>query len=227
MTGFKYAPFDLKRICVIDPDAFKRLRIPPEGYDVFTDSNKDFYESVLENGISLTQDKCFRFIHISGAHMPFQYDESVNVIENGTYESNLEASMTITREYLTRLKESNVYDNSVIVVMADHGYCWQDTEDTLHRQNPILFIKGVGEKHDFQISEAPVSWVDLQEAFGRLLNGSDSMSAFDVREGESRERRYLYYEYNKDEHMYEYMQTGFADDFNTFKPTGQEYVLGR
>lgn len=225
MTGFKYAPFDLKRFCFVKPDAFKKLRIPPEESEVYTDSNKDFYESILEEGISLTKEKCFRFIHISGAHVPFQYDENVNIISNGTYESNVEASMTITREYLERLKESGVYDNSVIVIMADHGYCWKNQKDTLHRQNPVLFIKGMEEEHDFQVSEAPISWTDLQEAFKRLLAGKESTEVFDYKEGDFRERRYLYYEYNKDEHMYEYIQSGYADDVSTFNATGHEYIL--
>ena len=225
MTGFKYAPFDLKRICFVNPEAFKGLRIPPENEQVFTDSNVVFYDSVLNEDITLIPDKCFKFIHIEGAHLPYRYDENVNVISDGTYEGNVEASMTITKAYLEKLKEYQVYENSVIMIMADHGFCYSDTNDVLHRQNPILFIKGIGEKHDFQVSDAPVSWEDLQDIYGRLLNGADSMSVVDYTENDERKRRYLYYEYREDEYMYEYIQEGKARNRDTFKPTGNVYVL--
>lgn len=225
MTGFKYAPFDFKRICFVNPEAFKKLRIPPENEQVFIDSNVVFYDSVLHEDITLIPEKCFKFIHIEGAHLPFRYDENVNVISNGTYESNVEACMTITKAYLEKLKESGVYDNSVIMIMADHGFCYQDTNDTLHRQNPVLFIKGVGEKHDFQVSDAPVSWEDLQDIYSRLLNGADSMSVVDYTENDKRKRRYLHYEYREDDCMREYIQEGKARNEDTFKPTGNIYIL--
>lgn len=223
MTGFKYAPFDLKRICFVNPDAFKTLRIPPKGCEVFTSSNKDFYENILSNDITYVSQKQFKFIHISGAHLPFQYDKDVNITEDGSYESNLEASMTITEAYLNKMKEAGAYDNSVIIVMADHGFNWENMDDTLHRQNPILFIKGIGERHEFSESSIPVSWEDLQETYVKLLEGKDSFSAFDWEEGDLRRRRYLYYEFNKEEKIYEYIQSGYVRDCETFKPTGIIY----
>ena len=225
MTGFKYAPYDLKRLCFVNPDEFKRLRIAPKGYATFTDSNVDFYEGVLHEEVSYTSENCFKFIHVSGAHLPFLYDENMNIIEDATYETNMEASMTIARDYLNKLRENGAYDNSIIIVMADHGYSWTDYEE-LYRQNPILFVKGVGEKHAMQTSFAPVSYVDLQEAYQRLLNGADSTEIFDCKEGEERERRYLFYYYNEESPIYEYKQTGLAWDRETFVPTGKEYIYG-
>lgn len=225
MAGFEYAPYDLKRICFVNPDAFKELRIPPEGYETFTNSNAEFYNRILNEEFTYTSEDSFKFIHVSGAHLPYQYDENMNIIEDATYETNMEASMTIARDYLNKLRDSGVYDNSVIIVMADHGFSSADYEE-LYRQNPILFIKGVGEKHAMQTSLAPVSFVDLQEAYQRLLAGADSTEIFDCQEGEERERRYLFYYYNDESPMYEYKQTGMAWDRESLVPTGKEYVYG-
>lgn len=225
MVGFRYAPYDLKRICFVNPDAFKELKIPPEGYETFTDSNVDFYEGILNEKVSYTSENSFKFVHVSGAHLPFRYDENMNIIENATYETNMEASMTIARDYLNKLRDSGVYDNSVIIVMADHGFSSADYEE-LYRQNPILFVKGIGEKHDMQTSLAPVSFVDLQEAYHRLLAGEESTEIFDCKEEEERERRYLFYYYNDESSMYEYKQTGMAWDRDSFVPTGKEYIYG-
>lgn len=227
MVGFKYAPFDLKRICFVNPAAFKTLRIPPAGCEVFTDSNKSFYDNILNSDIEQVQERQFKFIHIEGAHVPFQYDENVNVIENGTYMGNLEASMTITKAYLEKLKECGVYDNSIIIVMADHGYNWVNTDDTLNRQNPIFFVKGKGEKHELYENAVPVSWEDLQQIYSNLLAHKQSIEVCPWAEGESRVRRYLYYEYNKEEKMYEYIQKGNVRNYETFEVTGNIFEAAK
>lgn len=225
MAGFKYAPYDLKRICFVNPKAFQALRIPPDGYEAFTDSNVEFYDMALHEELSYTSQNSFKFIHVTGAHLPFQYDADMNIIEDATYETNMEASMSIAREYLNKLRESDIYDNSIIIVMADHGFSSADYEE-LYRQNPILFVKGIGERHVMQTSLAPVSFVDLQEAYLRLLNSKDSTEIFDCKEGEERKRRYLFYHYNDESSMYEYEQTGMAWNRKTFLPTGIEYIYG-
>ncbi len=224
LVGVKYAPFDLKQYCIFDTNFFLGLQEAPEGFEAYTHVNNYFYHNMLDTPISHTNQKCFKFIHVEGGHTPFRYDENVDFVENATYTDNLKASMTITREYLERLKKENVYDNSAIIIMADHGYAETPVGNAaLERQNPIFFAKGVNEKHELQVSNAPVSYVDLQDAYNRLLDGKSSQEIFDAKEGEQRERRYLYYEYLKEDHIEEYYQTGDAWDVTTLKPTGVVY----
>lgn len=220
MAGFKYAPYDLKRFSFVNPNAFGKLKIIPEGETLFTESNTEFYDRVLYNEIRYVDRKCFRFIHIDGGHLPFIYDENVNVIENGTYESNLQACLTMTKAYLTKLKESDVYDNSVIIVMSDHGYNGTEAQG---RQNPFFCVKGINEKHELETSDAPISYVDLQEAYQRLLSGADGGSIFDWQSGDLRERRYLFHEYTKEDYMVEYIQPGQAGDTSVMYETGNVY----
>lgn len=221
MMGFKYAPYDLKRFSFVNPNAFGKLKVSPEGETLFTESNTEFYDKVLHEEIRYVDRKCFRFIHINGGHVPFIYDENVNIIENGTYEMNLQACLTITKAYLTKLKESDVYDNSVIIVMSDHGF--DEIKGTKGRQNPFFCVKGINEKHEFETSDAPISYVDLQEAYQRLLSGADGGSIFDWQSGDQRERRYLYYDYNEEDYIVEYIQPGKADDTDAIYETGNVY----
>ena len=105
--------------------------------------------------------------------MPFQYDEEVNVIplEQGSYDLNMKCSMTIIEAYLNKLKEANVYENSSIIILADHGYT-EEGETILGRENPLLLIKGKEENHNtMEVSNQPISYDDLQEAYQRLLEG--------------------------------------------------------
>jgi hypothetical protein len=225
LVWFKYAPFPLKRVVHIDVDAINRLTVTDAGFDFFTADNVDFYEDAQNQEIVTTEDKCFRFIHIEGAHVPYRYNKNVERIseEDGTYPQNVECSMTIVKTYLERLKESGVYDNSVILVMADHGYGYNVDVPVVGRLNPLLAVKGLDEHHDLEISEAPISYEDLQEAYQRLLDGKKSGEIFDAQEGDKRDRRCLLYKYLDDDHMLEYEQHGNAADITTLVPTGRAY----
>ena len=57
-----------------------------------------------------------------GAHVPFYFDKDVNVIDDADYYTSIESSMTVTMAYLNKLREAGVYDNSVIIILSDHGY---------------------------------------------------------------------------------------------------------
>ena len=217
MVGFKYAPFDLKRFCFVNPAAFNTLKLSPNEEEQFLASNIMFYERTKDEQISLTTDKCFKFIHLEGGHVPFQYNEAVERIDNGTYEDNLKACLTITNAYLNMLRNCGVYDNSVIIVMADHGY------RNSMRANPILYVKGIDEQHEFSISDAPISYEDLQDAYIRLLQGSGSNETFPYQEGDVRERRFLCDIDGGD--IVEYVQKGHATNMETMEETGNVYRL--
>lgn len=141
-------------------------------YELFSSDNQVFYTYLKKTPVTLTDDKCFRFIHLVGAHSPWHQDAQMNEIENGTYEQSIEASMTIVATYLQKLKDSGVYDNTAIMILSDHGYNIEDDDSSEKRQHPILFVKGVGEHYDeLQISSAPISQSDYLEAYTRLLDG--------------------------------------------------------
>ena len=225
LVWYKYAPFPLKRMGRMLLEDFARTLTLPGGLDVFQDNNQAFYSDLTAGSVTTTPEKCFRFIHIEGAHVPFRYDENVNLIDEaqGSYQQNIRCAMTITADYLRMLKEAGVYDNSAILIMADHGY-GQDREiPIIGRGNPLLAVKGVDEHHDLAVSQAPISYEDLQTAYQRLLEGRDSQSVFDAKEGDQRRRRILLYAYEQDFHMEEYVQTGHAFDITTLIPTGVIY----
>ncbi len=231
LVGFRYAPYDLKRYCVIKEVYFNELRVSyPEGSDsrAFTSDNTAFKEDLAAQGVVMDETgNHFKFIHLNGAHAPFVYDKDVNVIgvEQGSYRQSMEASITLASNYIQALKDSGAYDNTALIVMADHGYngIGEKEEDFL-RQAALLLIKGRGEHHDtMQISQAPISYEDLQTAYVRLLDGTQSAGVFDWKEGDVRERRFLEYTPDNEEHMVEYLQTGHAQDMTTMVPTGREY----
>ena len=231
LGGIKFAPYDLKPYCYAIAYNFGKIRKLPDSYDfdVFAWGDRTFYDDLQTTEITTTSEKCFRFIHLEGAHAPFCYDKDLNIVESSDYPTCIQASMTLTDSYLKKLKEAGVYDNSVIIVMADHGFNSELSDEgrTFEaRQNPILFVKGVGEHHPYTTSDIPLSFSDLPASFINLMEGQSGEEAFAWTEGQQRERRYLYYDLNDgvgEKHMVEYIQTGHASDLSTLIRTGTEY----
>ena len=231
LVGFRYAPYDLKRYCETREVYFDELQVSkPDGTTAgtFTENNMDFKVALDENGVTVDQaGKIFKFIHLEGAHAPFIYGENMDYVPGGDYRQNMEASITLAKNYIQALKESGAYDNTAIIVMADHGYNGQGDETDRHvwmRPTPMFLVKGKEEQHDtMQISEAPVSYVDLWEAYMRLMDGEKSDALFDWKEGDTRERRYFRYSFSETYHLVEYIQKGHAQNLDTLEPTGREF----
>lgn len=224
MTGMKYLPFDLKRFCVVDPTTLEWLRRIESSSEAFHGDNLNFYEHLLEEGITCREDKSFKLIHLWGAHSPHVLDKDLNYLEEGgTFTQSVEASISLTDIYLNKLKESGVYDNSIIIIMADHGnYEYNMAEN--YQQHPILLIKGFDERHAFQVDDSPISFEDLTDAYTRLLDEmpGGGYTVFDNLP-QTRGRRFLFYDIKEPRHMVEYMQTGDAGDVSTLLPTGEEF----
>ena len=224
LTGMKYAPFDLKRFSFVNPNAFKQLRVVEGGSKMFDNDNFDFYHQLLEEGIAYRDDKSFKFIHLWGAHPPFEQDKDMNYLpEGGTYTQSLEGCITLTDTYLNALREGGVYDNSIIIIVADHGASeYFDTE--YYQQHPILLIKGLDERHAFQVNDKAISFADLPDAYTKLLDGivGGGQTVFEDLP-QTRDRRFLYYDIKDPDHMTEYMQKGPAGDMSTMIPTGKEF----
>ncbi len=231
MTGVKYAPYFMKPYCWFDPNKLNHQQLGSKDAELFVWNNGAFYDDVKKESITCVDEKRFKLIHLMGAHVPFRYDQYVNEIEDADYFTCIESSMTVTMAYLDKLREAGVYDNSIIFVLSDHGYnisgdavrIPQRDENQNGRQHPILFVKGLNESHDLKISGAPISYEDLVEAYYKLLEGNLSDDCFEYQEGDYRERRYLLYKYLGEDHMVEYIQTGYAGDEETLIPTGRVF----
>lgn len=222
---FKYLPFYLKKYSKIETMNFtiaKKL----VNDELFLWDNTNFYDDYLSRKIEIGDNKEFKYIHLEGAHYPFDCDKDFNKKENGTYEDKIEASINLINKYLNYLKENDVYDNSAIIIMADHGFWW-DTDDNslLKRQNPILYIKGFNEHHSREISNEKVSFDYLQDMYKNLLDGNDSKTVMNGIDNTG-PRRFMLYRVFGYNHMEEYLQYGHSKDLKTLKSTGNVYDLG-
>lgn len=220
---YKYLPYGLKQYAKIETLNFAICSTDYETNNAYIWNNRTNYEEIQHKKLEHQNKNYFQFVHTEGAHVPFDLDRDLNVIEKGTYQQKLEATLTLIHQYINRLKENHAYDNSVIIVLADHGYCdGEDTPFLLERFNPVLFIKGIEEHHPMQISEQKISYADLMDAYLALLEDKKSNELFS-QITENRKRRILSYLFTKEDKMTEFEVEGTAWDVESFQPTGNVF----
>lgn len=107
------------------------------------------------------------YIHTEGTHAPIRYDEFGNRLwyDKNHYRGLCGETHYILKSvaaYLDDLKKLGVYDNSMIIVTADHGCCF-DTPQLPKLKNvptravPMLWIKPIGSHGDLQTTEVATS----------------------------------------------------------------------
>lgn len=127
------------RIVSYNPDA-------EPGERVYTMNDPRYYGQLQRQGLAVDDDApagAFRFIHLLGAHYPYSIDEHANDLgtDNSTKEQQAQGSMYIVAEYLRQLKELGVYDQSTVIITADHGKWFLTPEPLTTTSTPIMLVK--------------------------------------------------------------------------------------
>ncbi|MDG5813457.1 sulfatase-like hydrolase/transferase [Chitinispirillales bacterium ANBcel5] len=168
----------------------------------------------------------FKMYHLNVPHEPFFLTEDLRMerLPSGRegFLRHSVAAMEIVKRLLDTLKELEIYDESMILIVSDHGggeynagvvfdYLPAEigTPDTLgkfidpaHHQSalPLVLIKPFSSRGDLKISDAPVSLGDIAktiaEESGIESGGLGGENILHLKEGQDRERRYLYYEFS-------------------------------
>ncbi len=96
--------------------------------DVYSVDDIIFRKEMTEKQISVDKDSKggFTFYHLQGSHDPFVMDEHGNKMEGQTYSKFGQTQQTIGNMrtillYIDMLKEKGLYDNTTIIITADHA----------------------------------------------------------------------------------------------------------
>ncbi len=221
---FRYLPYSLKKYSKIETMDFENSIVVKKDqlfYSETTTFNK-YYENIP---LEINEQNNFKFIHLDGAHLPFVFDKNLNRKTNASYVDEVEGCLTVVNNYINFLKENDIYNNSRIIIMADHGFAMNklEHETVKGRQNPVLLIKGKNETHKkLTTSDKPISYSDLTSAYSDLINNKKSNSLFSDIDN-NRTRRYLLYKYKFEKHMTEYETKDKAWETNKMYKTGREF----
>ena len=182
LTAYRAMPFALKRFFTVDDLDINRNFGFGDGFNYYND---DFEEDIGTMKLADGSQNYFVVEHVWGAHTPFDKDNFMDTTEY---------LLDIVRKYLDNLKKLGVYDNSTIIIMADHG------SHDLHKypnSTPMFMIKEAGRSwSELTLNSAPIYYTDLMSTYlvnaglfdeekDKELFGS---SIYDFEEGEKRER---------------------------------------
>lgn len=87
------------------------------------DGDMKFYQYLKNNGLNIESEaKTFTFVHLNCAHT---VDSSISSIYRFTGASDvystIRGDLEIIFEYIRRMKELGIFDNSTIIILGDHG----------------------------------------------------------------------------------------------------------
>jgi hypothetical protein len=193
-VSIKYFPHSLKEnVWMYSGDFYKIKNIVnddlPLPYKFFDD--KAFYHSLKKQRLSVDMSdnrKRFKYYHFAGSHGPYILNEKLETVPREKTDALLQTrgALKITEEFLEQLKQIGQYDNTFVIIMADHGFS---------SYFPTLMIKPWNERKPFQVSQAPLSYEDLLPTLLNVISGGKEgygKTIYDYNEGQERERLLLF-----------------------------------
>lgn len=226
LVAFNYMPHQLKKYFNLDTGEFEQLKETKSYGGAYSEDVQTNYAYLLENGVSVTkQGNCFRFYHTEGIHPQYTFGKDLVTEEGVSYSvrDEAEGNCTYLKTFFEGMKEKGVYDNSSIIVMADHGH--YD-----YSQNPLFMIKNAGDTEGFVVSNEEMSFAYLRDIFVSLANGEKITEEYIRDCGEGAKRGYLYYTWDDSwerdylPKMQEMYIEGYAGNVNNLQITGREYL---
>lgn len=193
-----------------------------EKYQIFND--EWFADEVKNNEMTVNNNAgSFRFYHLGSCHLGV-----------GDPKPSGLRSLHIVYDYIERLQTAGVYEDTTIIITADHGDSGAgDTLDLPQKTAvPIMIVKpaGKGMQDELCVSKAPVSQTDLRATImkGYGLDTKEyGRDIFEIGEQEKRERYYyytaLYSDSEGEVELREYKVDGDAAKQESYHFTGNKW----
>lgn len=202
---YKYSPHFLKSNFVVNTSEFNK--ISPENVNQYIIDDVEFNKELILDGIETNnKNKTYKLYHLNGVHSPYTVNENIEYDLSDEYKSKFEtekidnqavASLKILLNYVDELKKADVYDNTTIILLADHGF------HNCYHVN--LLVKKANETKDFSISHAPIAIAAdfIPTILNAATNSKDyGKDIWDYEEDEIR-KRYIYnYAFTNGDNMY-------------------------
>ena len=240
---YKCLPYRFKNLSLYDMNyvntaSFKIFNDPETAYGSY---DYEFNDRLKQKGLSVSSrySRAFRFYHTMGTHIGVFWGEDLlpDPARTGTgdYPAALRGCFRNVEEYIRQLKDLGLYDQTTIIVTADHGSNFgipagQPLERTT-TACPVMMVKYAGSdlSRPLQENRAPVCQDDLfatvEQALDTPASGLGSGKALkDFAEGEARDRYYYFIAYHDlsagEIALREYLINGNAEDIASYRLTG-------
>ncbi len=182
LTAFYAMPQMLKQYFWSYRDDFSDfISVTENSIEEYGVDDPQFYKDFTESGLSRDNDRnVFAMYHLRGIHAPYTMNENCELVDEAetSGEQQIKGAMKIVFEFIDEMKEMGIYDNSTIIVAADHG-------GTGLYQNPAVLIKQEGASQKFCTNSNPVTFENLYASIASsFLKDYDSYGKdlFDVKD---------------------------------------------
>lgn len=235
----------LKNRRLFSPKAFQR--------------NQDvkFVDAMLSESRVVDSRGACKFYDLGGPHIPLRLNENMRYrpmhVNRRNYKRSATASLKLMGLFLDHLQRLGIYDDSIVVIVGDHGAGYQGqsfvvqpgmpvagdgtdivTQPARITALPLILVKPLGSRGGLKISDQPVSLADIPATvFSDLgLPVRDSgISMFAIDGSRPRERRFLQY-LGRDIYSYygdmtEYIVDGFGWQDRAWRRSGRVFTKKR
>ena len=168
----------------LDPSVVNDV-VLTNGFPEYNFHLRNFYDQIPRELQAVDED-VFKLIYTFGIHSPRTVTRDLEVVPESDAVTPEEAAIAVNKvlnEYLKILKDNGMYDNSEIIIMADHGIYFRD-------KFPLLMYKPAHQTETgIKISNAPISYDEMFPTLVMLAGGEpNGRTIFDIAEDEERER---------------------------------------
>ena len=190
----------------------------------------------LKDGLQVINGKnVFHFYYMEGIHPPYSINENVELIGEQDYSHKAEyaqavGNLRIVKEYISKLKELELYNNATIGILADHGY-----HNSVGRR-PLFLIKQPNENHRHLKNVNTVNHISklmplIFERFNKSMTKEDVIS-----EKSNDDVRFFYAENDRDGLFVKYLVKSPSKDEKSWVKLGpvkknsvsdKKYVVGQ
>ena len=216
LVMFRISPHYLKKLYYqYQPSAFNATAINGS-LKPYEENDREFFIG-LKKGLRQVKENIFHFYHLVGMHYPYILDENAELLKEGqkgtAYKQAL-GSLKIVNEYINQLKKCDSYENSSIVIIADHGF---------HNKigsRPIFLMKYPhNENKELIVSQQQNTVAELMPMLFRQK--SFKVKKDIVLESENKHRFYYYESEDKNGHFVKYQINGEASNLDSWIELGE------
>ncbi|MEE1255071.1 MAG: hypothetical protein UHN47_00950 [Lachnospiraceae bacterium] len=239
INNYRILPYALKEYYMYTSGIISDLVVKEREWDMpaFVANDIEVFEQFKKNKLQISDEsKALRFIHLNGAHAPYTMAEDGTKAEEGTISpiSQYIGSMNLVYNYLEMLQQLGVYENSTIVITADHGENYVTTH-LEQNTNPILFIKPAGAdlEKELIVSDVYASQNDIIPTLSGMYEieyAKDwGINLFLAQDADKSRVRYHYYtvvENGIQTKARTYEINGSSLDFNNWNATDEYHEFG-
>ena len=231
LSLYRYTPLAMKPFFWCYTGDFEGVGTAADGSkitDIHRTNDAAFYEKLRTEGLTVDGDSkgAFIFYHMKGSHDPFQMDENGNYTPYSTAEKQTAGNLRMILDYIKLLKEKNLYDNTTIIITADHGLTGTISElDGPRTISLLVKYPGVNDGKPLTYNSAPVSHDNIRATILKEL-GIDYSAygpAIDDVAEDAEVTRYFYMSgadgnpgFHRDHNFITYKIDGNANDFNNW-----------